>query len=52
MTCSLQVLGSSGGISAGLRTTSFLLNENTLVDAGTGVGDLTLEQLRKIDHIF
>lgn len=52
MTCSLQVLGCSGGIGAGLRTTSFLLNENTLIDAGTGVGDLTLDQLRKIDHIF
>lgn len=52
MTCSLQVLGCSGGISAGLRTTSFLLNENTLIDAGTGVGDLTLDQLHKIDHIF
>lgn len=52
MTCSLQVLGCSGGIGAELRTTSFLLNENTLIDAGTGVGDLTLDQLRKIDHIF
>lgn len=52
MTCSLRVLGCSGGIAAGLRTTSFLLNDDTLIDAGTGVGDLTLDELRKIDRIF
>ena len=52
MSSSSQVLGCSGGIGQGLRTTSFLLNEDTLIDAGTGVGDLTLDQLRKIDRIF
>ena len=52
MTCTLRVLGCSGGISSDLRTTSLLLNENILIDAGTGVGDLSLEELRKIDHIF
>ena len=52
MTCTLRVLGCSGGISADLRTTSLLLNENILIDAGTGVGDLTLAQLRKIEHLF
>ena len=48
----IRVLGCSGGIGGGLRTTSLLLDEDILVDAGTGVGDLTLEQLAKIDHIF
>ena len=52
MTTSLQVLGCSGGIGKDLRTTSFLLNDNILIDAGTGVGDLSLEQLRKIDYLF
>ena len=52
MTSSLLILGCSGGISKDLRTTSFLLNDTILIDAGTGVGDLTLDQLRKIDYLF
>ncbi|WP_062308158.1 3',5'-cyclic-nucleotide phosphodiesterase [Polynucleobacter sinensis] len=52
MTCTFRVLGCSGGISQDLRTTSFLINDNILIDAGTGVGDLTLDELRKIDYLF
>jgi ribonuclease BN (tRNA processing enzyme) len=48
----LTVLGCSGGIGAGLRTTSFLVDDDILIDAGTGVGDLSITQLAKIDHIF
>lgn len=48
----IRVLGCSGGIGGGLRTTSLLVDEDVLVDAGTGVGDLSLESLAKIDHIF
>ena len=48
----IRVLGCSGGIGGGLRTTSFLVDEDILVDAGTGVGDLSLEALARIDHIF
>ena len=48
----IRVLGCSGGIGGALRTTSFLVDEDVLVDAGTGVGDLSLEALAKIDHIF
>jgi ribonuclease BN (tRNA processing enzyme) len=48
----IRVLGCSGSIAAGRRTTSFLVGERVLVDAGTGVGDLTLEQLGRIEHIF
>jgi ribonuclease BN (tRNA processing enzyme) len=51
-TCTLRILGCSGGIASGLRTTSLLLNESILIDAGTGVGDLTLQELTKIDHVF
>jgi ribonuclease BN (tRNA processing enzyme) len=48
----IRVLGCSGSIAAGSRTTSFLLDEDVLIDAGTGVGDLTLEELSAIDHIL
>ena len=48
----IRVLGCSGSIAAGSRTTSFALDDNVLVDAGTGVGDLTLDELARIDHIF
>src|SRR5581483_4898001 len=49
----LRVLGCSGGIGGRhLRTTSFLLDSDVLIDAGTGVGDLSLAELSLIDHIF
>ncbi len=48
----LRILGCSGGIGAGLRTTSFLLDDEILIDAGTGVGDLTLGEMRRVRHIF
>jgi len=35
----IRVLGCSGAIAAGCRTTSFLLGSDVLIDAGTGVGD-------------
>ena len=47
-----RVLGCSGGIGKGLRTTSFLVDDDILIDAGTGVGDLTLEEMQRIDHVF
>ena len=48
----LRVLGCSGGIGAGLRTTAFLVDEDVLIDAGTGVGDLSHDEMRRIRHIF
>ena len=48
----IRVLGCSGSIAAGCRTTAFLLDDDILIDAGTGVGDLTLEELERIDHIL
>ena len=48
----IRVLGCSGSIAAGNRTTSFLLDDDVLIDAGTGVGDLTLDELARIEHIF
>lgn len=48
----LRVLGCSGGISEGLKTTSLLVNDKILVDAGTGIGDLPLDTLKNIRTIF
>ncbi|MDH4061241.1 MAG: 3',5'-cyclic-nucleotide phosphodiesterase [Aquincola sp.] len=48
----IRVLGCSGSIAAGSRTTSFLLDDDVLIDAGTGVGDLALDELARIDHIL
>lgn len=48
----INVLGCSGAIAAGCKTTAFLLDDDVLVDAGTGVGDLTLDALARIDHIL
>jgi len=48
----IRVLGCSGAIAAGCKTTAFLLDTNVLIDAGSGVGDLTLDEMVAIDHIF
>ena len=41
----VRVLGCSGGIGARARTTSFLVDHDILVDAGTGVEDLSVEEV-------
>ena len=48
----VRVLGCSGSIAAGCRTSSFLVDDTVLFDAGTGVGDLPHEDIARIDHIF
>jgi ribonuclease BN (tRNA processing enzyme) len=48
----IRILGCSGSIALGCRTTSFLLDDDVLIDAGTGVGDLPLDELARIDHIL
>ncbi len=48
----VRVLGCSGGINQSVATTSFLVDDDILIDAGTGVSDLTLEEMRRIKHIF
>lgn len=48
----IRVLGCSGSIAQGHRTTAFLLDDDVLIDAGSGVGDLTLDELTRIDHIL
>lgn len=48
----LRVLGCSGGIGGCLRTTAMLVDDDVLIDAGTGVGDLSIAELAAIDHVF
>jgi ribonuclease BN (tRNA processing enzyme) len=48
----VRVLGCSGAIAKDCRTTSFLVDGDLLIDAGTGVGDLSLEQMRAVDHVM
>lgn len=52
----VRVLGCSGGIGneAGepMRTTAMLVDDDILIDCGTGVGDLGIAELARIDHVF
>ncbi|WP_332814848.1 3',5'-cyclic-nucleotide phosphodiesterase [Ramlibacter sp.] len=48
----VRVLGCSGAIARDCRTTSFLVDADILVDAGTGVGDLTLQEMAGIEHVL
>jgi ribonuclease BN (tRNA processing enzyme) len=49
----VRILGCSGGIGGKhLRTTSMLVDHDILIDAGTGVGDLSVAELALIDHVF
>ncbi|XAH23285.1 3',5'-cyclic-nucleotide phosphodiesterase [Xylophilus sp. GW821-FHT01B05] len=48
----IRVLGCSGAIARDCRTTAFLVDESLLVDAGTGVGDLSLDEMARIDHVL
>ena len=47
----VRVLGCSGAIAKDARTTSFLVDDDVLVDAGTGVGDLTLAEMGAVRHV-
>lgn len=48
----LRILGCSGGIGGNFCTTSMLLDHDVLIDAGTGMGELSLSELSLIDHVF
>jgi len=52
MTMKLTILGCSGGIGSGRHTTSLLVDDDVLIDAGSGLTTLDFEQLVKIDHVF
>ena len=48
----LKILGCSGGVGAQLRTTTLLIDDDVLIDAGTGLGDLNLQAMSSVRHIF
>lgn len=48
----ITVLGCHGSITDDLRTTCYRVDDDILIDAGTGAGDLTLQQAIAIDHVF
>lgn len=48
----LRVLGASGGFAQDCATTAFLLDEHILLDGGTGLAELSLEQMCKIDAML
>lgn len=48
----IKVLGYNGSIGSDRHTTSFLIDDDVLLDAGTGVGTLSLEEIRRIKHVF
>lgn len=49
---SLRLLGCNGGIGGkGRQTTCYLLDESTIIDAGTGLTTLDLPELAAINHV-
>ena len=48
----VTVLGCSGGIGRGLNTTSLLIDDDLLIDAGDGLGTLEVRQMTKLRHVF
>lgn len=48
----IRILGCSGGIGAGAQTSAMLVDDDVLIDAGTGIGDLALEDIDSIRHVF
>jgi ribonuclease BN (tRNA processing enzyme) len=49
----IRILGCSGGIGGRhLRTTSILIDNDILIDCGTGVADLSIAELAQVDHVF
>jgi ribonuclease BN (tRNA processing enzyme) len=49
----IRVLGCSGGIGgAGRHTTALLVDDDILIDCGTGVGVLSIEEMLAVDHVF
>jgi ribonuclease BN (tRNA processing enzyme) len=48
----VRVLGCSGGIGGYLSTTSLLVDDDILIDGGTGIGELSRAEMARIRHIF
>jgi len=48
----VKILGWSGGIGGHLRTTCFQIDDDILIDAGTGLGEMPLNEMSGVRHIF
>ncbi|MDN5836697.1 MAG: 3',5'-cyclic-nucleotide phosphodiesterase [Nitrosospira sp.] len=48
----VTILGCTGGAAADLRSTCLMLDDDILVDVGTGAGDLTVSQMLRVDTVF
>lgn len=48
----IRILGCSGGIGVGLATTSMAIDHDILIDGGTGLGELSLDEMAAVRHIF
>lgn len=48
----IQVLGGHGGLAKNFSTTSFLIDDTFLIDAGAVAGTLTVSEQAKIDNIL
>ena len=48
----LRVLGCSGGVALQQYTTSMLVDEDVLIDVGTGAATLELDSMAKLRHVF
>lgn len=48
----VEILGCSGGMGLGQQTTCYRINDTLLLDAGSGLGNLSQKELLKIDTIF
>ncbi len=48
----LRVLGCSGGIGAHMSTTSLLVDDDILIDGGTGLSELSLDEMSRLRHVF
>ncbi len=49
---SIRILGCTAGAIRGLRSTALLVNRDTLIDCGSGVGDLTLEEMTSVQQVL
>lgn len=48
----IEILGCSGGVGPGLRTTCLRINDTVLVDAGTGACELPLDAAAALTDVF
>ncbi len=48
----IEVLGCSGGVGQQEFTTCLKIGDQLLIDAGSGLGELTQEQMLAIEHVF